>query len=57
MNYLGDAVPALRSLEGGDRVIYVASLSKVLAPGVRLGYMVAAPEIIAEARRLTGLDP
>ena len=55
MNYLGDAVPALRSLEGGDRVIYVASLSKVLAPGVRLGYMVAAPEIIAEARRLRDL--
>lgn len=55
MNYLGDAVPALRSLPGGERVVYVASLSKVLAPGVRLGYMVAAPEIIAEARRLRDL--
>lgn len=55
MNYLGSAVPALRSMEGGERVIYVASLSKVLAPGVRLGYMVAAPEIIAEARRLRDL--
>ena len=55
MNYLGSAVPALRSLDGGERVVYVASLSKVLAPGVRLGYMVAAPEIIAEARRLRDL--
>lgn len=55
MNYLGSAVPALRGLEGGERVVYVASLSKVLAPGVRLGYMVAAPEIIAEARRLRDL--
>ena len=55
MNYLGSALPALRGLEGGERVVYVASLSKVLAPGVRLGYMVAAPEIIAEARRLRDL--
>lgn len=55
MNYLGDAVPALRGMAGGERVVYVASLSKVLAPGVRLGYMVAAPEVIAEARRLRDL--
>lgn len=55
MNYLGSALPALRGMAGGERVVYVASLSKVLAPGVRLGYMVAAPEIIAEARRLRDL--
>jgi GntR family transcriptional regulator/MocR family aminotransferase len=52
MNYLGDAIPALHSLDQDDRVIYVASLSKVLAPGVRLGFMVAPAGIIAQARRL-----
>lgn len=54
-NYLDDAFPALRSLEGGDRVIYVASLSRVLAPGLRLGFIVASPEVVNEARRLRAL--
>ncbi|MEE9433279.1 MAG: PLP-dependent aminotransferase family protein [Sphingorhabdus sp.] len=52
MNYLGGALPALYSLDDSGRVIYVASLSKVLAPGVRLGFMVAPAEVIAQARRL-----
>lgn len=55
MNYLGDALPALRSLDSEGRVIYIASLSKVLAPGVRLGFMVAPARIINEARRLRDL--
>lgn len=55
LNYLGETLPAMRSLDGGDRVIYVASLSKVLAPGVRLGFMVAPAEVIAAARRLRDL--
>ncbi len=55
-NYLDDAYPALRSLEGGDRVIYVASLSRVLSPGLRLGFLVAPPDVVTEARRLRALD-
>lgn len=54
-NYLDEACPALRSLDREDRVIYVAGLSKVLGPGLRLGFMVASPEVIAEARRLRHL--
>ena len=55
MNYLEEALPALHSLDENGRVIYVASLSKVLAPGVRLGFMVAPPEVIAQARKLRDL--
>jgi GntR family transcriptional regulator/MocR family aminotransferase len=55
LSFLRDAPPALRSMPGGERVVYVASLAKVLAPGVRLGFMVADAPIIAAARHLRDL--
>jgi GntR family transcriptional regulator/MocR family aminotransferase len=44
--------PALRSLDRAGRVVYTGSLSKSIMPGLRLGYMVGAPEFIREARAL-----
>ncbi len=48
-------IPALKSLDRHGRVVYVGSLSKPLAPGLRLGYIVAAPELIQELRHLRRL--
>ena len=49
-----DAAPqqALKSLDRSGRVIYVGSMSKTLAPGLRMGYIVAPAELIAELRAL-----
>jgi GntR family transcriptional regulator / MocR family aminotransferase len=54
-NFVSSPSPALKSLDRDGRVIYVGSLSKTLFPGLRLGFLVAAPELIAEARALRRL--
>jgi GntR family transcriptional regulator / MocR family aminotransferase len=45
-------LPALKSQDRGGRVIYLGTFSKILFNGVRLGYIVAHPELI---RRLSNL--
>lgn len=51
----GRALPALKSLDRGGRVVYVGSLSKTLAPGIRVGYIVAHRDLVREARALRRL--
>ncbi|HEX4327544.1 MAG TPA: PLP-dependent aminotransferase family protein [Burkholderiales bacterium] len=44
--YTGPPLPALKSLDTADRVIYAGSFSKVLFPGLALSYLVV-PETLA----------
>jgi len=52
MSFLKAPSPALKSLDAEGRVIYVGSFSKLIFPGLRLGYLVGAAPFIAEARAL-----
>jgi GntR family transcriptional regulator/MocR family aminotransferase len=45
-HYSGPTLPALKSLDENDRVIYAGSFSKVLFPALSLGYVVA-PKAVA----------
>ena len=38
-------LPALQSLDRDERVIYIGTFSKTLAPGLRLGYVVVPPHL------------
>ena len=55
LNYLGTPIPALKSLDDEGRVIHLGSLSKTLAPGIRLGFLVGPKAFIRQARALRRL--
>jgi GntR family transcriptional regulator/MocR family aminotransferase len=44
--YQGKPLPALKSLDRRDRVLYVGTFSKVLSPGLRVGYVVVPPSLV-----------
>src|SRR6476659_10180548 len=46
LRYEGEALPTLRSLDGGDFVIYLGTFSKILSPGIRLGWTVAPAPVL-----------
>nr|WP_244830065.1 PLP-dependent aminotransferase family protein [Caballeronia sp. TF1N1] len=51
--YVGRPLPALKSLDRDDRVIYCGTFSKVLFPGLRLSYVVVPERAVARFGQLT----
>ena len=52
LRFAGEDVPTLKSLDTEGRVIYAGSFSKILSPGMRLGYIVAPAEIVSKIELL-----
>ena len=46
LRYEGEPLPTLYSLDGGDFVIYLGTFSKILSPGLRLGWAVAPRPVL-----------
>jgi len=46
LRYSGEPLPPLYQLDGGDFVIYIGTFSKILSPGIRLGWAVAPPPVM-----------
>jgi len=46
LRYEGAPLPTLRSLDGGEFVIYLGTFSKILSAGVRLGWAVAPRPVL-----------
>jgi 2-aminoadipate transaminase len=46
LRYGGEPMPPLYQLDGGDFVIYIGTFSKILSPGIRLGWAVAPPPVM-----------
>ena len=58
LRYDGTAQPALKALDPGGRVIYAGTFSKLLMPGLRLGFLVAEGPVyqrLVETKRVNDL--
>lgn len=46
LRFEGESLPPIKSFDDTGRVIYASSFSKILSPGMRIGWMVAAQPLI-----------
>lgn len=48
LRFDGEDIPSIKSMDKSGRVIYSGTFSKVLAPGIRVGYTSAPKEIVSK---------
>ena len=46
IRFAGEKLPAIQSFDQSGQVIYTSTFSKILAPGLRIGWVVASSELI-----------
>lgn len=48
LRYEGEPLPTLRSLDGGNFVMYLGTFSKILSPGIRVGWLEAPAPVLGK---------
>ena len=48
LRYEGDSLPTLRSLDGGNFVMYLGTFSKIFSPGLRIGWLEAPAPVLGK---------
>lgn len=52
LRFEGEEIPTLKSLDTDGRVLYCGSFSKILSPGLRLGYIIGPSQILEKIEML-----
>ena len=52
LRFEGKFLPALKSLDTKDLVIFLGTFSKILTPGLRLGWVCANPEVLDKCNKI-----
>jgi DNA-binding transcriptional MocR family regulator len=52
LSFAGDRLPTMLSLDPDEHVVFASSFSKTIAPGVRIGYLIGPPALIAQITTL-----
>ena len=52
IRFEGEDIPPLKSLDRGERVFHIGTFSKLMAPGLRVGWVSASAEMIARMTQL-----
>ena len=49
--YKGKPIPSLQGMDTQGKVIYIGTLSKAIAPAIRVGYMVLPPDLLTDYQK------
>jgi 2-aminoadipate transaminase len=52
LSFEGERLPTMLSLDPDEHVVFASSFSKTIAPGVRIGYLIGPPALIAQITTL-----